>query len=157
METVRVDSDDGPTNRTRMILISIASFIVLVLPYGYSIDLGPGPNGLMAILWERPEFVSGPQLLILTALEYFIYYLYRFIVLRALWKFLHEMMESKRLLRHGVICEIIPILISIPGALYLNEEGENFIPIMIPLPFLLIYCILVVLYSHNQKRPSTLK
>ncbi|MHA2423277.1 MAG: hypothetical protein ACXAEF_00685 [Candidatus Thorarchaeota archaeon] len=139
--------------RIRVILISIASFIVLLLPYGYHIDLGPGPSGFWAILWERPEFTSGVQLLWFEAFEYFIYYLYRFVVLYTLWNFLKGEVQPKRLLRQSLICEIIPLLISIPGFLILDESGHNYIPIMIPIPILLLYCIILLLYIRYKTNP----
>ncbi|MGY5880137.1 MAG: hypothetical protein RTV31_07800 [Candidatus Thorarchaeota archaeon] len=136
------------SQRIKLILVIITVIIVFVVPYGYHIDIGPGPNGLMAIVWELPETYG---LMILTALEYFIYYLYRIVVLRGMWKLLNGEMSSKRLLGHGLLCEIIPILISIPAVLLLSPEGENYIPIMIPIPILLLYCGLVLIYLRKQK------
>jgi hypothetical protein len=131
------------SSHLRVIVILIGILVVFVLPYGYHVDLGPGPNGLMAILWESPE---GYGLMFLSALEYFIYYLYRLVVLNGIWKFSLGRMKARRLLVHGLISELIPILISIPGLLILSPEGENYIPIMIPIPFLMLYCTILVLY-----------
>lgn len=37
----------------KAILIIIVSFIVgFFVPYGYHIDLGPGPDSIQAIIWE---------------------------------------------------------------------------------------------------------
>ncbi|MCK5151452.1 MAG: hypothetical protein KAQ65_06420, partial [Candidatus Thorarchaeota archaeon] len=110
-------------------------------------------SGFWAVLWERPEFVSGPQLIWFEAFEYFIYFLYRFVVLSALWKFSQGKMDSRRLLLHGIISEIIPIVISIPGVLFLNEQGEGYIPIMIPIPFLLLFCVILLLFIRSRKNP----
>ena len=125
--------------RTTMILVGI--IVAFVLPYGYHVDLGPGPNGFMAITWELP---TNGRLMPFSALEYFIYYLYRLVVLRAIWKFSRGKIGPKRVMFHGLIAELIPILISIPGMLFLNADGENYIPIMVPLPFLLIYVTVLV-------------
>ncbi|MFW9892140.1 MAG: hypothetical protein ACFFFO_08060 [Candidatus Thorarchaeota archaeon] len=145
--------DNSPifTSRLRIAIIVIAIIIVFVLPYGYHVDLGPGPNGFMAILWELPEFQVLPEypgIMPLTALEYFIYYLYRLVVLYAIWKFSLGMMKQKRLLTHGILSELIPILISIPGILILDPSGHNYIPIMIPIPILVFYCGLLVVYQQ---------
>jgi hypothetical protein len=129
------------------IILLIGILVVFVLPYGYHVDLGPGPNGLMAILWELPE---GYGLMLLSALEYFIYYLYRLVVLNGIWKFSLGRMKARRLLAHGLISELIPVLISIPGVLILSPERENYIPIMIPLPFLLLYCAVLVLFVSKR-------
>ncbi len=139
------------TSRYRIAMIVIAIIIVFVFPYGYHVDLGPGPNGFMAILWELPEFQVLPEypgIMPLTALEYFIYYLYRIVVLNAIWKFSLGKMKPRRLMTHGMLAELIPILISVPGILILDPSGHNYIPIMIPIPFLVIYCGLLVIYHR---------
>ena len=139
------------TSSIRIAIIVIGIIVVFTLPYGYYVDLGPGPNGFMAILWELPEFQI---LMLLTALEYFIYYLYRLVVLRVIWKFSLGKIRPKRLVFHGLVSELIPILISIPGVLFLSSEGENYIPIMIPIPFLLLYCALLVLYVLKRRNET---
>ena len=125
----------------KIIILLVGIIVVFIFPYGYHIDNGPGPNGIMAITWELP---MGRHLTILSALEYFIYYLYRFVVLFAIWKLLIGKISQKRVMLHGWISEFIPVLISIPGILFLNAEGEGYIPIMIPIPFLLIYVIVLI-------------
>jgi hypothetical protein len=134
--------------RTIMILVGI--LVVFVLPYGYHVDLGPGPNGFMAISWELP--MNG-HLMPFSALEYFIYYLYRLVVLRAIWRLSLGKIGPKRVMFHGLIAEHIPIRISIPGMLFLNTDGENYIPIMIPLPFLLIY-VKALVFSVGKRNAS---
>jgi hypothetical protein len=130
-------------------LAGICAVIVFVMPYGYHVDLGPGPNGLMAILWEYPEEIG---FLPLSALEYFIYYLYRLIVLRAVWRFMSSKMTVRRMMSHAALAELIPVLISVPGMLFLNAEGENYIPIMIPIPLLLLFCVILLeLRRRHQK------
>ena len=134
-----------------------ATIVVFVFPYGYMVDLGPGPNGFMAILWELPDrqiVPEYPSIMFLPSLEYFIYYLYRLVVLNAIWKFSLGKMKPNRLLFHGLVSELIQILISIPGALLLSPEGENYIPIMIPIPFLLLYCTLLALYIWKRSHTT---
>ncbi|MFW9794094.1 MAG: hypothetical protein ACFFEE_07330 [Candidatus Thorarchaeota archaeon] len=146
---------DSPfTSRSRIIIILIGIIVVFLFPYGYHVDLGPGPSGFMAILWELPEFQILPEypgIMPLTALEYFIYYLYRLVVLYVIWKFTLGRMTPRRLLSHGLMAELIPILISIPGILILDSSGHNYIPIMIPIPFLFLYCGLLILLTESSK------
>jgi hypothetical protein len=151
-----MDTSNLFSSRFRAILVFIGILVVFVLPYGYHVDLGPGPNGLMAILWEFPE---GYGIMFLSALEYFIYYLYRLVVLNGIWKFSIGRMKPRRLLFHGLISELIPVFISIPGILILSPDGENYIPIMIPIPFLMLFCTVLVLYvlkrgATKKKTPS---
>ena len=134
--------------RVRTIIIIIAIIVVFIVPYAYHVDLGPGPNGFFAILWEIPD---GRNFMILTAFEYFIYYLYRLVVLNALWKFTLGKMSRKRLMLHGLVAEIIPVLLSIPAALFLSSEGENFLPISIPISILLMLTSLVVFYDMKRE------
>ncbi|MCK5390704.1 MAG: hypothetical protein KAJ36_09445 [Candidatus Thorarchaeota archaeon] len=142
-----MESNSPMIQRIKLILIIITVIIVFMVPYGYHVDVGPGPNGLMAITWELPETYG---LMILSALEYFIYYLYRLVVLRGMWRLLNGAISSRRFMVHGLVSEIIPLLISIPGVLFLSSEGENYIPIMIPIPILLLYCGFVVIYLRTQ-------
>ncbi|RDE15647.1 MAG: hypothetical protein C4K48_03460 [Candidatus Thorarchaeota archaeon] len=138
-----MDADFSFTSRFRAIVILIGVLVVFVLPYAYHVDVGPGPNGLVAILWMLPE---NSGIILLTALEYFtIYYLYRLVVLTAVWRYQQGKMKSRILMLHGLVAELIPVLISIPATLFLNSEGENLYPIMIPLPFLFLYCAVLVL------------
>ncbi len=153
---MKMGTNSSFTSGIMSIIIVLAIIVVFIFPYGYHVDLGPGPGGFMAITWELPEFQILPEypgIMPFTALEYFIYYLYRLVVLNAIWKFSLGKIKSKRLMTHGLVSELIPILISIPGALFLNSEGENFIPIMIPIPFLLLFCALLTLYKskHHQE------
>ena len=117
--------------------------VVLIIPYGYHIDLGPGPNGLFSVLWDSSDHYG---LRLFASLEYFPYYLFRFIVFYVVIKYINNKSSKKRLLLYGLIAELIPLLISIPGALFLNPEGENYIPIMISIPILLLSCIFLSLF-----------
>ena len=139
------------SNLTQLIIMLIALIIVLIFPYGYHIDLGPGPNMLMAIIWDL-SYTIPPEINIHTALEYFIYYLYRFVVLSAFWKLLKGKKRGKRILLHALICELIPLIIAIPATLFLSDDGENYLPIMISIPILLLYCIIIVFISNYSHR-----
>ena len=154
IESLDLSNSELPP-RIRRIVMIITIIIVFVFPYGFHIDLGVGPSGVMAILWEYREFqvAAGlPDILFLTALEYFIYYLYRFVVLYVVWKFTLGKQEPKKVIFHGFLCELILLVIDIPAVLFREPgTGHNYIPIMIPIPFLLIYCIILAYYSYYRK------
>jgi len=134
---------------TQVILEILFILIVLLAPYGYHIDLGPGPNGIFAILWDIQAYY-GFQ--IFESLEYFPIYIFRFVVLYEVFRFFREKISKKRFLLFGFIAEMIPLLISIPGVLFLSPEGENYIPITISIPILLVFCIVVVYFwSFNKE------
>jgi len=154
IESLDLSNSELPP-RIRRIVMIITIIIVFVFPYGIHIDLGVGPSVEMAILWEYREFqvAAGlPDILFLTALEYFIYYLYRFGVLRVIWKYTLGKEKPKRVIYHGLTCELILILIDIPAVLFCEPgTGHNYIPIMIPVPFLLIYSVLLAYHGHYRK------
>lgn len=134
-----------------VILEVLSIIIVFFVPYGYHIDLGPGPNMIMAILWDFSENVGFH---FLEALEYFPLYLFRIVVLYEILRYFQEKISRKKLIIMGIINELIPLIISIPGSLILNSEGENFLPIMINFPVLLLFVtFIVILFPHiNENR-----
>ncbi|MFX1569133.1 MAG: hypothetical protein ACFFCV_12280 [Promethearchaeota archaeon] len=141
-------------NRFKIYLIGLVSLVIVLLtPYGFHIDLGPGPNGLMAILWEYWDFSI---IRWFTVLEYFPYYFFRFIVIYYLLKYIMDKATLKKTIIMGIISELIPLLISIPGVLILNQDGENYIPIMISIPILLIFHLTVVFIFQFYKKKENL-
>ena len=143
-------------NHYTLFIICIISILVIFLtPYGFSIDLGPGPNSLMAILWEYRNLSI---LRWFTVLEYVPYYFFRFIAVYYLIRYISDVVSIKKTIIMVIISELIPLLISIPGILFLNSEGENFIPIMISIPILLLYnVILIFTFSHRKINLKDLK
>ena len=132
-----------------IILIILSIIIIFFAPYGYHIDLGPGPNMLMAITWDISDYYGFH---ILESLEYFPYYLFRIVFLYEVYRFLKEKISRKRFFIIGLISELIPLLFSIPGMLILNSDGENYIPIMISIPVLLLIDLFVIyIYSINLR------
>ncbi|MFX1571119.1 MAG: hypothetical protein ACFFB0_00050 [Promethearchaeota archaeon] len=125
------------------IIISIFTLIIVFLaPYGYRIDLGPGPNSITAMIWEYSPYYYFRYL---TPLRYYIqFYIFRMVVLYYIIRFLQEKVSRKRVIIVGIINEIIPLILSIPGALILNSDGENLMPIIISIPILVLFDIFVV-------------
>ena len=66
----------------------------------------------------------------------FIYYLYRLVALWAIWRLLTGRMNRLRVIVRTGLAELLPCLLSVPAAIFLTGEGENLLPIMIPVPFL---------------------
>ena len=129
-------------NQYLLIFIGFLSLIIIFLtPYGFHIDLGPGPNSLMAILWEYRDLEVFSWF---TVLEYFPYYIFRFITLYYIIKYITSVVSKKKAIMMAIVSELIPLLLSIPGALFLNSDGENYIPITISIPILLIYNLIVI-------------
>lgn len=143
-------------NKKQVVIIILGIFSILIVffaPYGYAIDNGPGPNMLMAFLWDNSEYYG---FRLLESLEYFPYYLMRIVVLYELLKFFQEKASKKKVIISGIICELIPLLLSIPGALFLSPEGEGYIPIMFSIPILLLFVVpSVVIFPFCTKDKET--
>jgi len=137
-----------------LLIIIISVLIVLLAPFGYLIDLGPGPNSITAMLWEYSTYYSFRYLV---ALQYYIeFYIFRFVILSAIIIFLGQRLSRKWLIMFGIIGELIPLILSIPASLILNSDGENLIPIIISIPLLLGFVIIVALlypkyYAKSEK------
>ncbi len=136
-------------NKYTIILIGIISLLIVFLtPYGFDIDLGPGPNRLLAILWE---FWALEVFRWFTVLEYFPYYFLRFIVTYYMIKYIMGTVTRKKAIIMSVASDLIPLIILIPGVLILDPSGHNYLPIMIPIPILFLYNLSLVFIFSNEK------
>jgi hypothetical protein len=139
-------------NQFHLLFIGFISLVIVLLtPYGFHIDLGPGPNSLMAILWEYSDLSI---IRWFTVLEYVPFYFFRFIAIYYLMRYIMDKISLKKTIIMGVISEIIPLLISIPAVLILHQDGENYIPIMISIPILLIFHLSVVSIFQSIKKDN---
>ncbi|MHA2037500.1 MAG: hypothetical protein ACW98X_13780 [Promethearchaeota archaeon] len=139
--------------RLKIIIIGILSILVVFfLPFGYHVDLGPGPDGLISMVWDVPLEPSWYTIRFFIAFQYlFAYCFFRLFFLLEIFLFFIGKFNKIRFILVGVISEIIPLMISIPALFILNSEGENLIHIIWPLPFLLIFDILLVLLIKREK------
>lgn len=137
-----------------LFIITISILIVLLAPFGYHVDLGPGPNSITAMLWEYSTYYSFRYLV---ALKYYPqFYIFRIVILYAIIRFLGEKLSRKWLIILGVIGELIPLILSIPASLILNSDGDNLAPIIISIPLLFVLVIVVAfiypkLYTESEK------
>lgn len=136
-------------NKNLLILIGIISLLIIFLiPYCFEIDLGPGPNRFLAILWEY-RGLGGFRWF--TVFQYVPVYFFRFVAFFYVMRHLMGIVSKKKAIIMAIVSELIPLLISIPGVLFLNSEGENYIPIMISIPILLLYNLLLIFIFSNRK------
>ena len=139
-------------NRKSLIILFLLIFSLLIIflaPFGYHIDLGPGPNTITAILWDYSTEYSFRYLV---ALRYYVeFYFFRFVVLFGIVRFLQGKMLKKWLIILALIAELIPLIISIPASLILNSHGDNLTPIIISIPILLIFVIVVAMFFPKLK------
>jgi len=137
----------------KTILIIIASLIVVFLiPYGYHIDLGPGPDAIQAIIWEI--YGLGDDVIFRLTIPsriYIEYNFFRYAVLIGIIIYYFLNCRRMYILIVAIIGELIPLIISIPGFFILNETGDNLIPIIIPIPSLLAFILMLIfLFPYNK-------
>ncbi len=131
-------------NLINLFIIIFSILIVLLAPFGYHVDLGPGPNAITAMLWE---YSINRPFRYLVALQYYTeFYIFRIVILFAIMMFLVEKLSRKWLIILALIGELIPLILSIPASLILNSDGDNLSPIIISIPLLLVFVIIIAFF-----------
>lgn len=109
--------------RLNLIIIGLLSLIIVFfVPFGLHVDLGPGPDTLLAMIWEIALEPTIYSIRFFIALLYRIEYcFFRFfflleIILLSIGKF-----NKIRFILVGIVCELIPLIISIPALFILNN------------------------------------
>jgi len=128
----------------------ITILVVFLLPFGIHIDLGPGPNSLVSMVWEIPFETAWYTIRYFSAFQYyFVYCFFRLFFLLEICLLLLGKFNKIRFILIGVISELIPLIISIPAMFILNTQGENVIAIILPILFLLIFDLILVILSNR--------
>ena len=141
-------------NRGLLLIIGLLSIIIVfIVPFGYHVDLGPGPNSIIAMIWEVPLEPAWYSIRFFSALRYRIEYcFFRFFFFLEIFLYFKGKFNKIRFILVGIVSEIIPLIISIPAMFILNSQGDNLIPIIIPIPLLLIFDLILVPFL-KQERP----
>jgi hypothetical protein len=139
--------------RLRYLIVAILSFLVVfIIPFGYQVDLGPGPNSILSMVWEVPLTPAWYSIRFFSAFQYhFEYCFFRIFFLIEVFLYFKGKFNKIRFILVGVISELIPLIISIPATFILNSHGDNLIVIIWPLPFLLIFDIILVQLIKREK------
>jgi len=139
--------------RHLIIIIGILTIlIVFLLPFGIHIDLGPGPNSLTSMVWEIPLEPAWYSIRYFSAFQYyFIYCFFRIFFVVDIFLLFVGKFNKKRFFLIGIISEIIPLMLSIPAMFILNSQGDNLIPIIFPIPFLMIFDLIILLLANRLK------
>jgi len=133
------------------ILIGISSIIIVFfLPFGIHIDLGPGPNSLISMVWEIPFTPAWYSIRFFSAFQFFlIYCFFRLFFLLEIFLFFLGKFNKIRFFLIGLMSELIPLILSIPAMLILNSQGENLTPIIFPVPLLLIFDLTLITFINR--------
>jgi hypothetical protein len=133
------------------IIIGILTILVVFfLPFGIHIDLGPGPNSIVSMVWEVSLSPSWYSIRFFTAFQYYLVFcFFRFIFVVDIFLLLLGKFNKKRFISIGAISELIPLGLSIPALFILNSQGDNLIPIIFPIPFLMVYNLILVFLADR--------
>ena len=141
--------------RYKLIIIGLLSIIVVFLvPFGIHIDLGPGPNSIVSMVWEAPLRSAWYSIRFFSAFQYYFQFcFFRLIFMICILLLIVGKYNKKWFILSGVISELIPLALSIPALFIRNSQGENLLAIIFPLPFLLSFdLILIVLIDLSNSK-----
>jgi hypothetical protein len=127
----------------------------ILLPFGYGLDLGPGPNRIRALIWEYIDapWFSGIRIVRLSEmLEALLYNLPRHFFLFQIFSLYRTSLSQKRMWLVGILGALFPGLVSrvlIVGWLQgwtqpPPPQNDHFFPIYIPIPTILIMGIVLL-------------
>jgi hypothetical protein len=147
--------------RSPLVIGIVMTSMVFLLPFGYRLDIGPGPDSIMALIWEYIEapwnsgFCFVQIGIFLTSL---LYTFPRFIFLYQMVRYYSYKNSRKAVIMSGIVSELFPALISVlmiigwqlgwtqpPPSL-----SDPWFPIYIPIPALLIIGLGIVLMAPRK-------
>ncbi|HEY71619.1 MAG TPA: hypothetical protein G4O08_13665 [Anaerolineae bacterium] len=142
------------TRSAILVLIILLAGAVL-LPFGYGLDLGPGPNRIRALIWEYIDapWFSGVRIVrIGEMLEALLYTLPRYFFLFQIFNLYRTSLSQKRIWPVGILGASFPGLVSlvlIVGWLQgwtqpPPPQSDHYFPIYIPIPTILIMSIILL-------------
>jgi hypothetical protein len=144
-----------------LVLIILIATAVL-LPFGYSLDLGPGPNRVRALIWEymdAPWFSGIRFVLFGQVLEGILYTFPRYIFIFLVYDLYRSLSKRKRIWSVGILGALFPGLVSlvrIVGWLQGWTQppppiSDHQFPIYIPIPLVIIVSIILIrLFPFNS-------
>ena len=155
MENSQNKKNKPSLNPSPLLIGIVMTILVFFLPFAYRRDLGPGPDSVMALIWEYIEapwqtgfwFVRGG--IFLTSL---IYTFPRFIFLFRIIQFYSIRKSRSSVIKTGILSAFFPGLISLVGIVGWQlgwtqpppPISDPWFPVYIPLPALLIIGLLLV-------------
>ena len=156
-------------DRSPLVIGLIMTVLVFLLPFGYRLDLGPGPDSVIALIWDYIEapWQSGFGFvnfgIFLTSI---IYTFPRFIFLYRMIQYYSFKIPRSSVIKTGIISEFFPVLVSIIliigwqlGWTQPPPPIDHWFPIYIPFPALLgiglgFVFLLPPIQSTSEDAPS---
>lgn len=134
-----------------IIIGTLTILVVFFLPFGIMIDLAPqGPNSIVSMVWEIPLDPAWYSIRFFSAFQYYIEFcFFRLFFVLDVFLLISGKYNTKRFILIGIVSEIIPLIISIPRMFILNSQGDNLFPIIFPIPFLMIFNLILVFFINH--------
>ncbi len=133
-----------------IIIIIFTILVVFFLPFGIHIDLGPGPNSIISMIWEVPINPAWYSIRFFSAFQYYFQFCFFLLVfVLSIFLLIIGKYNKKLFILSGAISELIPLSLSLPALFILNSQGENLFPIIFPIPLLMIFN-LIILFVINR-------
>jgi hypothetical protein len=150
-----MDTPNGAEKRSMMpasvlVVGIVVTGLVLFLPFGYGLDLGPGPDNVRALLWEYIDapWFSGFRIVSAgTFLASLLYTLPRFVFPYQVIRYCLSKTTRRSLILTGIVVELFPLLVSavrLVGWLLGWTQpppplSHPSFPVYVPIPLLLIF------------------
>ena len=135
-----------------IIICILTILVVFLLPFGIQIDLGPGPNSIISMIWEVPLSPAWYSIRFFSAFQYHLEFcFFRFFFVLDVFLLIIGKYNKIRFFLIGLISEIIPLVLSIPGMFILNSQGDNLFTIIFPIPFLMIFDLILIMLANRLK------
>ena len=166
------------TSTTRKLLLPLEYLVLIILiatsvllPFGYALDLGPGPNRVRALIWEYMDapWFSGVRLVRFgQVLEGLLYTFPRYVYIFLTFNMYRTLSKRKRIWSVGILGALFPGLVSlvlIIGWLQGWTQppppvSDHQFPIYIPIPIVVIVSILLLrlfpVKNDDEMEPSDL-
>jgi hypothetical protein len=140
-----------------LVLVILLAGAILV-PFGYDLDLGPGPNRIRALIWEYMDapwfsgvrFVSTGQVL-----EAILYTLPRYVFIYQVFNLFRTWVSQRWIWTVGILGALFPGLVSLVNIIGWvggwtqppPSVSDHLFPIYVPIPTILImYIVLLRLF-----------
>lgn len=153
---------ERPPQRTSNFGIILAMvlilFIVLVAPFAYHFDLGPGPDAIEAVIWQYVESAWQMGFWFQNPLRYFDYIFVRLLFPIQLLRYLLGKSSRKVTLVLALYSEAHAGLLSLPVYIswlyqlgpFLSPEGDPIRPVFLPIPLLFLATLFLTMILERR-------
>ena len=148
-----INSRSGLPPAYIVLIILVAAAILL--PFGYSLDLGPGPNSVRALVWQyinAPWFSGFRFVRFGQVLEALLYTLPTYFFISMLFRLYRTSLRPRRMWLVGVLSALFPGVVS--GFLVIGwfqgwtqpppPVSDHHFPIYVPIPATVIIAIMLL-------------